>query len=146
MSVSLNNLRPAGGSTHRPKRVGRGNASGHGTYSTRGMKGQKSRSGVSNLKRLGLKKMLLSVPKTRGFKSLQAKNAAVNLSDLNGFKPGAIISAKTLTAAGLVKKADMRVKILAKGKLTVEGLVFSHVLMSTVAVEAIKQAKGVIKN
>jgi len=40
----------------------------------------------------------------------------------------------------------MRVKILAKGKLTVEGLVFSKVLMSTVAAEAIKQAKGVIKN
>jgi large subunit ribosomal protein L15 len=53
--LTLNSIKKAKGSAKGRKRVGRGNASGHGTYSTRGLKGQKSRSGVSGLKRLGMK-------------------------------------------------------------------------------------------
>ena len=45
--LSLNTIKKTKGSSKKIKRVGRGNASGHGTYSTRGLKGQKSRSGVS---------------------------------------------------------------------------------------------------
>ena len=83
MSLSLHTIKPSKGAAKKRKRVGRGNASGHGTYSTRGLKGQKSRSGVSGLKRLGLKMTLSRIPKKRGFKSPKAKNQVVNLTDIN---------------------------------------------------------------
>jgi len=67
--ITLDNLKPNKGAKKNRKRVGRGNASGSGNYSGKGMKGQKSRSGVTNLKRIGLKATLFSIPKKRGFKS-----------------------------------------------------------------------------
>lgn len=146
MALNLHSLRPAKGATHKRKRVGRGNASGHGSYATKGIKGQKSRSGVTNLKRLGLKKMLLSVPKTRGFKSLNPKNQAVNLSDLNRvFEDGAIVNSTTLFAAGLIGNTKNQVKILGKGELKIKDLVFENVLMSESAANAIKANGGKIK-
>ncbi|MEK7097792.1 MAG: uL15 family ribosomal protein, partial [Patescibacteria group bacterium] len=97
MSLSLHTIRPASGSTKKRKRVGRGNASGHGTSATRGTKGQRSRTGVSGLKRLGMKSMLLSIPKKRGFNSLKSKNQVVNLLDINKhFKEGETVNPKTL--------------------------------------------------
>lgn len=146
MALSLHTLRPAKGATQKRKRVGRGNASGHGTTATRGQKGQRSRSGVSNLKRLGLKKMILSVPKTRGFKSLKPKNQAVNLSDLSrAFEKGALVNPMSLFAVGLISSVATPVKILAKGELTVADLVFEGVLMSETAAKSIKDNGGTIK-
>jgi len=75
MALQAQQLKPATGSTKKRKRVGRGNSSGHGTYSTRGLKGQKSRSGVSGLKRLGMRQVLLRTPKYKGFKSKLVKCA-----------------------------------------------------------------------
>ncbi len=146
MTLSLSNLHSATGSTHSRKRVGRGNASGHGTYSTRGLKGQKSRSGVSGLTKLGMKKMLLSTPKLRGFKSLNAKNQAVNLSTIDKtFSDGAVISPVTLAKAGLIKSSAEPVKILGTGELTKKNLVFKNVKVSSTAVEAIAKAGGSVK-
>lgn len=127
--LSLNSI-PASSSNKSRKRVGRGNASGHGTYSTRGQKGQKSRSGVSNLKRLGMKQQLLQTPKSRGFKSLQPKNQVVNVKVINSnFKEGEIVSAATLFAKDLISKIDLPVKVLGKEKLTVK-VKFEGVKMS----------------
>lgn len=128
--LSLNTIKKAKGSSQKKKRVGRGNASGHGTYSTRGLKGQKSRSGVSNLKRLGMKKQLLSIPKVRGFKSQKPKNQVVSVKSLNSsFKDNEIVSPLTLFEKKLVPSADLPVKILGKEKLTVK-VKFEHIKMS----------------
>ena len=130
MSLSLSNLQAVKQNKNR-KRVGRGNSSGHGTYSTRGLKGQKSRSGVSGLKRLGMKKQVLAIPKKRGFTSYQTKAQVVTLSQLTKtFKDGATINAQTLLRHGLVKARGGRIKILAQGTVTLKNLKITGVTCS----------------
>ncbi len=118
--LALHNLKIAQGSRKKTKRVGRGNASGHGTYSTRGLKGQKSRSGgKGGLKRKGLMQLLKSKPKIGGFKSLKPKMVTVNLRQLEeNFEAGELVNAKKLIAKNLIKDNRTGVKILADGKLT----------------------------
>lgn len=120
MILRLHQLKPSAGSRHRPKRLGRGNASGHGTYSGRGCKGQKARSGGRNrLKQKGMRFLLLSTPKLRGFKSARIKPAAVNLSALERyFQEGEEITPDALRKKGLIGKMEKEVKILAGGGLT----------------------------
>jgi large subunit ribosomal protein L15 len=119
--LSLHTITKAKGSAQKNKRVGRGNASGHGTYSTRGLKGQKSRSGVSGLKKLGLRKQLLAIPKLRGFRSLAPKNQVVSVKAINRhFKDEETVSPATLFAKELIGRVDLPVKILGKEKLTVK--------------------------
>lgn len=119
--LSINTIKQAKGSAKTKKRVGRGNASGHGTYSTRGLKGQKSRSGVSGLKRLGMRQQLLQTPKSRGFKSLQPKNQVVSIKAINAnFKDGEIVNPENLAVKDLVSSSALPVKVLGKEKLTVK--------------------------
>lgn len=119
--LSLNNIKRATGATHKKKRVGRGNASGHGTYSTRGQKGQKSRSGVSNLKRLGMRRQMLQTPKLRGFKSLKPKNQIVSVTAINkNFKDGELVNPESLAQKDLIKDVAAPIKILGKEKLSVK--------------------------
>lgn len=128
--LSLNTIKQAKGSSKKKKRVGRGNASGHGTYSTRGLKGQKSRSGVSNLKRLGMKKQLLKIPKVRGFKSQQPKNQVVSVKSINSnFKDNEIVNSTSLFEKKLISSSTSPVKILGKEKLTVK-VKFENIKMS----------------
>jgi len=145
--LSLNHLKPERGSVRRKKRLGRGNASGHGTYSTRGLKGQKSRTGGRNkLKRLGFKKILQSLPKVRGFKSAKAKNQIVNLIELNQcFSAGNIINPLNLSKAGLVDSIKLPIKILGQGELKVKNLEFSGVKVSQSAREQIEKQGGKIE-
>lgn len=131
--LSLNTITKAKGSSKKNKRVGRGNASGHGTYSTRGLKGQKSRSGVSNLKRLGMKKQLLAIPKSRGFRSLSPKNQVVSIKTINlNFKDNETVNPAILFEKKLISSVSLPVKILGKEKLTVK-----------VKFEKIKMSEGV---
>ena len=119
--LSLNTIKKSKGSHKNKKRVGRGNASGRGTYSTRGQKGQRQRAGVSNLKRLGMKSQLLQTPKVRGFKSNKPKNQVVSIKAINNnFKDGDVVSAATLLEKNLISTLDKPVKILGKEKLTVK--------------------------
>ncbi|HRH21800.1 MAG TPA: 50S ribosomal protein L15 [bacterium] len=142
MSLTLSNLSHSKSANHKRKRIGRGNASGHGTSATRGIKGQKARSGVSGLKRLGMKQMLLQVPKTRGFKSHFGKKQVVNFTAINlKFKSGELVNPLSLAKHGLIKKNGGEVKILSNGELTIDKLTFSKVLMSASA-EAAVLAKG----
>ncbi len=145
--LSLNNLKPSEGSTKKRKRVGRGNSSGHGTYSGRGLKGQKARSGVSGLKRLGMKSSLLQIPKKRGFKSSKSKNQPVNIIDLNeNFKDGEEINPKILLKKGLVRDTQLPIKILGKGELKIKNIVVSGIeKISKNAEEQIKKQGGQIK-
>ncbi len=132
MALSLHTIRPARGSARNKKRIGRGNASGHGSYSTRGQKGQRSRTGGRNkLKRLGFKQILAATPKNRGFKSAKPKNQVVNLKDLNeNFSAGAKINAASLFKAGLIQTVQKNIKILGQGELTLKNLEFSGVKVS----------------
>ncbi|MFA5109440.1 MAG: 50S ribosomal protein L15 [Patescibacteria group bacterium] len=133
--LSLNTIKKAKGSAKKNKRVGRGNASGHGTYSTRGLKGQKSRSGVSGLKRLGMRPQLLQIPKSRGFRSLNEKNQVVGVKTINAnFKDGETVNPTALFEKKLIASASSPVKILGKEKLTVK-----------VKFEKIKMSEGVKK-
>ena len=146
MPLAIHTIKPGNGATKKRKRVGRGNSSGHGTYSTRGLKGQKSRSGVSGLKRIGMKQMLRRIPKKRGFSSLRADNQPVNLADINRlFKDGEVVNAKALLKKGLVAKIKLPIKILGTGELERKGLVFEDVKISAGAREKIAKAGGEMK-
>ena len=128
--MELNNLKPAKGSTHHDKRVGRGAGSGHGRYSTRGMKGAKSRSGYSQ--KLGFEggQMPLQrrLPKF-GFKNLnRVEFKPINLStveELAAKKELTAINIDTLIAAGFISSND-RVKILGNGNVTKALTVTAH--------------------
>ncbi len=119
--LSLSNIKPNKKRIKKSKRVGRGNASGHGTYSGKGQKGQKSRAGVSGLKRLGLRSVILQTPKKKGFKSARPKNQIVKVEDINkNFKDKDIITPKALASKGLINTSKKPVKILGKEKLAVK--------------------------
>jgi large subunit ribosomal protein L15 len=131
MSIFIHNLKPARGATKKRKRVGRGNASGHGTYSGRGLKGQKARSGVSGLKRKGMRQMLLRTPKKRGFKSPRDKAQIVKVSEINKhFREGEIVTPKLLSQRGLIRGPRKKVKILGPGELKIKNLQFVDIAMS----------------
>ena len=119
MILRANTIKPAKGSTHRVKKMGRGNASGHGTYSGRGGKGQTARSGGSRgLKVKGMRLLMQSTPKLRGFKSFHVKPAEVYLSDLEKkFKSGDKVDLGALKEKDLVPDTAKAAKILNKGEL-----------------------------
>ena len=143
MVLNLNNLRPAWGAKKKKKRVGRGDSSGHGTYSTRGAKGQRARSGgKGGLKLKGLKGNILSIPKLGGFRSLKPKLEIVNLQDLEkNFADNDIITAGKLAAKGLIKGTRAGVKILGMGELK-KKLIIKIDRISASAQEAVKKAGG----
>ena len=125
-------LRPVPGSIHKKKRVGRGNSSGHGTYSGRGIKGQQSRSGRDL--RIGFEggqnPLIRSLSRKRGFTNrFRVEYEAINVEVLGAFASGATVTPDSLRAAGIVKSARMPVKILGDGEisaaLTVEADRFS---------------------
>ena len=119
MTLGLNDLKYKKAGKRRSKRVGRGNASGKGNYSTRGLKGQRARAGGrGGLKLKGLRPRLLQIPKVRGFKSNKPKPAVVNVGDLNKiFKGNEMVTPRALMAKGLVGQIQNGVKILGKGEL-----------------------------
>ncbi|MDP3244432.1 MAG: 50S ribosomal protein L15 [bacterium] len=144
MSVTLSNLKPFAKSKTRTYRVGRGNASGHGTYSGKGQKGQRARSGGrKGLTLLALKKTLQSTPKRRGFKSNKPKPAIVNLFDLNVFGSEGKVNPSILLQKGIIKDKSRGVKILGQGEVKVS-LQISGCQCSVSAKEKIEKAGGKI--
>jgi large subunit ribosomal protein L15 len=143
--MDLSNLRPAKGSTHNSKRLGRGQGSGKGGTSTRGHKGAKSRSGYS--RKIGFEggQMPLQrrVPKY-GFKNVNRKEyKGINISSLQTLAETHnidVIDFETLIMAGLVSKNAM-VKILGKGTLEKKLEVHAHAFSKS-AKEAIEAKKG----
>ena len=143
--MKLNEL-TAAPEAKRKKIVGRGPGSGMGKTSTRGQKGQNSRSGggVRPGFEGGQIPLFQRLPK-RGFKNVNRKEyAVVNVSDLNVFENGAEVTIETLIKAGLVNKTYDGVKVLGKGtlekKLTVKASKFS-----ASAEAAIKNAGGTVE-
>lgn len=145
MALTLHKIKSFPGSRKKVKRVGRGLGS-KGTYSGRGQKGQKARSGGrKGLKLLGMKRIILSTPKLRGFKSPYAKMSVVNVSDLEKkFKDGEIVNPKTLLEKRLVGKMNVAVKILGDGELK-KKLIIEKCAVSASAKEKVEKAGGQIK-
>lgn len=144
MVLSLNTIRPALGSRHRKKRIGRGNASGHGTYSTRGQKGQRARSGGrKGLKLKGFRTMILSIPKLRGFKSHRPKPTILNLKDLNRISEDKI-TPQVLLKRGLVRALKNGVKILGEGEIE-RPMIVEGCEVSESAKEKIEKVGGHVK-
>jgi large subunit ribosomal protein L15 len=115
-------LYPAFGSRKNRKRVGRGNGSGHGTFSGRGIKGQKSRSGLQLQRGFegGQLPIIKRLPRKRGFFNLfRVAYSPVNLSSLSMFAAGTEITPEILYAAGFIDSLTRPVKILADGELTI---------------------------
>ena len=142
MSIALHTLSASEGSRTKSFRVGRGNGSGRGKTAGRGTKGQRSRSGGRNKLRLkGLKQMLLSFPKNRGFKSRYDKARTITLAQLEVLADGALVSPETLRRAGLVLRTDRSVKIVGNEGLT-KKLTVRGVLVTAGAKAAIEKAGG----
>ncbi|WP_024789706.1 50S ribosomal protein L15 [Lebetimonas sp. JH292] len=102
--MALNNLKPACGSTHKTKRVGRGPASGYGKTSTRGQKGQKSRTGYNQKRGFegGQQPIQRRLPKI-GFKSRVVKPQAINVD-----KFSAVLQLDEITMESLAKVVKIR--------------------------------------
>ncbi len=141
MSINLSNLKPAKGSQKKSIKVGRGGK--RGSYSGRGMKGQRARSGGKRgLKAFGLRQTLRRIPKLRGFHSAYPKMAVVNIADLEKkFVSGDIVDAAKLIRAGLVDKSNKGIKILGTGKLSKQ-LTVTADAFSASASAAIEAAGG----
>lgn len=147
MSLSLHTLQPAKGAQSNRKRVGRGNASGKGTYSTRGMKGQRARAGgKGGLKRRAMKDQFLSkIPKLRGFRSLAPDFDIINVGELEQlFEKGAVVDRATLVKKGIVKKSSKGVKCLGRGALS-KSLTVKLEKVSESARKAIESAGGTVE-
>jgi large subunit ribosomal protein L15 len=129
------------------KTVGRGGK--RGTYSGKGNKGQKARSGakIDPLFEGGRSSLVMRLKKVRGFKSHSAKKSVVKLESLEKlFKDGDTISIESLLKAKLIKKADVKdgVKILGSGKITKKITISAGILLSQTAKDAIIKAGGKI--
>ena len=143
--MDLSNLRPAEGSTHKVKRIGRGEGSGHGGTSTRGHKGAKSRSGYS--KKIGFEggQMPLQrrLPKFGFTSPNRVEYKGINLDVLQQLvdekRVTDTVTQEDLVNNGLVSKTE-RVKILGRGELSAKLNITAHKFSKT-AVAAI-EAKG----
>ncbi|GHT10990.1 50S ribosomal protein L15 [Bacteroidia bacterium] len=143
--MNLSNLKPAEGSTKTRKRIGRGTGSGLGGTSTRGHKGQKSRSGYS--KKIGFEGGQMPIQRRLpkfGFKNInRVEYKAINLDTLQQLADAQQITKigiKELVNAGFVSTKHL-VKILAKGALTSALEISAHAFSKT-AEEAIAKAGG----
>jgi large subunit ribosomal protein L15 len=118
--MQQNELYPAPGSRKNRKRVGRGNGSGHGTFSGRGIKGQKSRSGVQIQRGFegGQLPIIKRLPRKRGFHNrFKVAYSPVNLEALSVFAAGTEVTNELLFQTGLIQSLDHPVKVLGDGEL-----------------------------
>ena len=144
--MKLNNLKPAAGSTHSRRRLGRGPGSGLGGTSTRGHKGAKARSGYKNKVGFEGGQMPLQrrLPKF-GFKNVNhVEYQAVNLAALQAMAEKGIvkIGLEEFVNAGIAKKGQM-VKVLGNGKLSAKVEVSANAFSKS-AEEAIAAAGGTV--
>jgi large subunit ribosomal protein L15 len=118
--MKQNELGSPAGAKHDKRRIGRGDGSGHGTYSGRGCKGQKSRSGGGV--RLGFEggqlPLIKRLPRKRGFTNIfKTEYNIVNVGKLAIFPPGTEVTPNELLQAGLIKSSGQPTKILGDGDI-----------------------------
>ena len=150
--IGLHSLKPAPGSRHPRKRVGRGEGSGFGKTSGRGHKGAGSRSGAK--KKVGFEggqnPIHMRMRKLRGptkktsmpFEKFRTRTQPVNLRDLEArFDKGAEVSPDALRAAGLATRRGVPVKVLGQGDISKALTVHAHAFSAN-AREKIEAAGG----
>ena len=143
--MKLHELKPARGATKRKKRVGRGPGSGHGSTSTRGHKGDQSRSGyiVKRGYEGGQMPLARRIPK-RGFNNIFSKKYdVINVSQLNTFKADTVVTPDLLKEKGMIKGTH-QLKILGQGDITVTLTVKTHKISKS-AQDKIMKAKGKVE-
>jgi large subunit ribosomal protein L15 len=141
--MKLHELKPAEGSRHERKRVGRGIGSGNGKTAGRGHKGQNARSGggVRPGFEGGQNPLYRRLPK-RGFKNINRKEyAIVSLDALNRFEDGTVVTPELLKETGVISALRDGVKVLANGELSKKLTVKAH-KFSGAAAEKIAQVGG----
>jgi large subunit ribosomal protein L15 len=143
---SLQTLKRNPGATKRPKVVGRGNGSGHGTYSTRGMNGQRQRTGSQ--KRPGFEggqtPLHRRMPKLKGFSNPnRVSYQIVNVSELEGFDDNTEINVVRLYEKGIISSKNRPVKLLGDGDIK-KKLTIKLDKCSASAKEKIEKAGGAI--
>lgn len=142
----LNNLRSNPGSRKKAKVVGRGNGSGHGTYSCRGTNGQGQRTGSKAKPGFegGQTPLHRKMPKIKGFNNINRINyQVVNVGSLNVFEDSEEIDVIKLYEKKLICRKDQPVKILGDGDLT-KRLTIKVDKFSSSAKEKIEKAKGTV--
>ena len=138
---------PSEGAKRKRRRVGRGDASGNGSYSGRGIKGQKARSGKGPRPGYegGQLPLIKRLPMLRGFTNIfKKKFSLVKVETLNQFPQNTQVTPESLWEAGLVKDRKLQVKILGSGDLIKPLTVAAH-KFSKSAHEKIVGAGGVVK-
>ena len=142
--MKLHELKPSEGAFKTSKRLGRGVASGHGQTSGKGHKGQNARSGggVRPGFEGGQLPLFRRLPK-RGFSNAMFKKeyATINVSDLDKFEDGAVVTPELLKEMGILKKQLSGVKVLGNGELTKKITVKAHKFSSS-AIEKIESKGG----
>lgn len=142
--MKLYNLHANEGATHATKRLGRGTSSGHGKTSGKGYKGQNARSGggVRAVFEGGQLPLYRRLPK-RGFTNARFKveYAVINMTDLNRFDDGAVVTPELLKEMGLVKNQLSGIKVLGNGTLEKKVIVKAH-KFSAKAAEQIEKLGG----
>ena len=141
--LQLHTIKPNPGAKHRKKRLGNGESSGLGKTCGKGNKGQKARSGGGT--RIGFEggQMPLArrIPK-RGFNNIFAKPLEIiNLTSLDKFEDGDIVTAEALLAKGILSKCEYGYKVLGNGKVT-KKVTVQAAAFSQAAKEAIEAAGG----
>jgi large subunit ribosomal protein L15 len=141
--MKLHELKPAEGSRHVRKRIGRGIGSGTGKTAGKGHKGQNARSGggVRPGFEGGQNPLYRRLPK-RGFNNINRKEyAVVSLDALNRFEEGTVVTPELLKETGVISALRDGVKVLANGELNVKLTVKAH-KFSAAAAEKIAQVGG----
>ena len=144
--MQAHQLKPPKGAKHAKKRIGRGNAAGQGTYSGRGLKGQKARAGNKPRRFFegGQTRLFKKLPGRRGFRNpFRVEYQPVNLDDLQKFDEGGEVTPELLTEQGIRRSIRMPVKVLASGALTKQLSVTAH-RFSLAAKEKIEAAGGTV--
>ena len=136
-------LRQSDGAKHVKKRVGRGQASGQGTYAGRGRKGQKARHKVRAQFEGGQMPLVRRLGHKRGFRNFtRIEFQAVSLRNLSRlFEPGATVDAAALAQAGLIDRPEAPYKVLASGAME-HAITITAPRLSEAAKEAITAAGG----
>ena len=148
MTMQNHTLSSAGSKTRKRKRIGRGDASGNASYSGKGMKGQKSRSGggVRPGFEGGQLPLIKRLPSLRGFTNIfKTQYHAVNLDTILKMYPnGGDVSPGTLVETGVLKDQKLPLKVLGRGEINVNLKVSAHKFTKS-AKQKIETAGGTIQ-
>jgi large subunit ribosomal protein L15 len=140
-------INPPGGKHKKRRRIGRGDSSGFGSYSGRGMKGQKSRSGggVRPGFEGGQLALMKKLPMMRGFTNIfRVSYTPVNLDRLAVFEANTEITPELLSEAGIVRELKTPIKILGRGEIEIPLSIAAH-KFSASARQKIEAAGGSVR-